>query len=215
MTRYPRLGFQLIVYCRSSTAELEPIVTLRGHTASITALAITTSLQTICSASLDATIRVWRLPPTTHDPYGPYDSASAMQILEGHTDAVWDLCLLSSSGSGRTGAVGQRSGEGRLVSASADGSIKIWSLSPGGQSKWTLTSSFADFGDGVVPTCLSVFNLDLSTVLVGLSNGVLKLFDVGRTEEVASFGEESDGEHHNAWIAGHVEQTQMPRSMRS
>lgn len=172
---------------RPSAAELDPILTLRGHTASITALAISTALSTIFSASLDSTIRLWRLPSPTQDPYAPYDGSFALQVLEGHTEAVWDLCLLPPQ---EMAQPGKGPSEGRLVSASSDGTVKVWSLSNG---NWTLQSSFGDFGDGVIPTCLSVYNLVFGKLLVGLSSGVVRLYDMDTVEEVSSFGEVSKG----------------------
>jgi len=174
--------------CRPSATDIEPVLTLRGHTSSITALAISTSLSTIFSASLDSTIRLWRLPSPIQDSYAPFDPSFALQVLEGHTEAVWDVCLLPPREAVQPG---KRPTEGRLVSASADGTVKIWTMS---NSNWSLQSSFGDFGGGVVPTCLSLYSLDLGKVLVGLSSGLVKLYDVNSVEEVLSFGEASEGE---------------------
>jgi WD40 repeat protein len=79
--------------------------------------------------------------------------------------------------------------DGRLVSASADGTVKVWRLVAAG--KWILSVSY-DFG-GVIPTCLGVCQADFGKVLVGLGNGVLKVWDVEEGSEVQSFGEATEG----------------------
>ncbi|WVQ82443.1 hypothetical protein IAT38_004571 [Cryptococcus sp. DSM 104549] len=175
---------------RPTAVEVEPIVTYRGHTAAVTAVTISSALATIFSASLDSTIRLWRLPPHNHDPYSQYDPSSSLQTLVGHTEAVWDICLLPSH---EVVHPGKKAVEGRLVSASSDGSVKLWertSASP----EWKLERSYSDFGGkGVVPTCLSVFNLDFTKVLVGTSDGKARLWDVEEGREVQVFGDDSEG----------------------
>ena len=99
----------------------------------ITTVLACSPLDQLFSASLDSTIRVWSLPPASADPYAPYDASRAVQLLEGHTDAVWDLVMLppspagSSSASGTGGAVGgAKKGKAKLVSVGADKTLKVW-----------------------------------------------------------------------------------------
>ena len=169
--------------------ELEPIVTFRGHTATITALRISTAINTVFSASLDSTVRLWRLPPHNEDQYAPFERSYALQVLEGHTEAVWDICLLPPH---EVSQPGKRSiPHRRLVSASSDGSVKVWCDQNG---VWRLQSSFGNFSEGALPICLSLFNLDFGKIVVGLSSGQAKLFDVDTLEEMQSFGDILEGE---------------------
>jgi striatin 1/3/4 len=141
----------------------------------------------VFSASMDTTIRLWRLSSRDHDPYAPYDSSTAIQTLEGHTDVVWDICLLPGRPD-KNAANGTRksfSAESQLVSVSADGSAKVWEHRGG---RWILASTFADFGAGVIPTCLSVDNHDFSRVLIGLSNGLVQAFSVDSGRVLQTFG---------------------------
>ncbi|KAK8864188.1 hypothetical protein IAR55_001434 [Kwoniella newhampshirensis] len=205
-----------IISQKSNATESEPIITFRGHTAAVTAIEISSILSTIFSASLDSTIRLWRLPAHNHDPYATYDPSFTLQTLIGHTDAVWDICLLphrdnqvdggaTQKRKGSSGNVnGPTANEGRLVSASADGTIKLWESKPSG-SGWSLEGSWSDFGEGVVPTCLSIFNLDFGKVLVGLSDGSVRLFDLDEGKEVQVFGtntsEDGEGSQVNAILS--------------
>ncbi|XP_026315637.1 striatin-3 isoform X2 [Hyposmocoma kahamanoa] len=96
---------------KSAGLDVEPLYTFRGHTAPVLCLAMGAPRSEECfSGGLDGTIRVWNLPPPTADPYDPYDPAVQGPVLVWHTDAVWSLA----------------SAHGRLLSASADGTARLW-----------------------------------------------------------------------------------------
>lgn len=141
-------------------------MTYRGHTAAITFVTASPELKQVFSASLDSTIRIWKLLPHDHDPYSSYDPSLSIQKLVGHTEAIWDLCLLPNQSPGPS--------THRLVSASADGTVKIWT-SEGGR-PWSLTTSVGDFGG--VPTCLGIYQSDYNKVLIGTSGGEVHLYNV-------------------------------------
>jgi len=117
----------------SNDLDIQSYFTHRGHEGVVTSLAACPSSTTfstggrasgdgwIFSGGQDATIRVWER--------GRVDPKAT---LEGHTDAVWAVCVLpSTSGS----VFGQDSntigGPDRvlLASGSTDGTIKIWAVS--------------------------------------------------------------------------------------
>lgn len=96
---------------KSAGLDVEPLYTFRAHTAPVLCLAMGAPRSEECfSGGLDGTIRVWNLPPPTADPYDPYDPAVQGAVLREHTDAVWSLAAL----------------HGRLLSASADGTVRLW-----------------------------------------------------------------------------------------
>jgi striatin 1/3/4 len=107
--------------------------THRGHTGAVMCLAASPASQNfsnggralgdgwVFSGGQDATIRVWER--------GRVDSKAT---LEGHTDAVWALCVLPGSSASVFGDQSSRHGGPEriiLASGSADGSILIWSVS--------------------------------------------------------------------------------------
>ena len=91
-------------------------------------MAMNPSGEQFYSAGLDSLISVWNLPNLEVDPYDPYgrtsmlllffffnlrprlDSNVLSKVLQGHTDAVWQLVLADQ----------------KLLSASADGSVRLW-----------------------------------------------------------------------------------------
>lgn len=169
-----------------AASELEPAATYRGHTDPVMAVAVSSTLALVFSASADSTIRVWKLATKGDDPYAPYDPSRAVATLEGHTDVVWDVCLLPAR-PGANGAHGTKPGaESQLVSVSADGTAKLWE---GKDGRWALQASFSDF-EGATPTCVSGDNQDFGRVLIGLSNGLVKLYSLEDGSLVQTVGEE-------------------------
>jgi striatin 1/3/4 len=112
--------------------DIQSYFTHRGHTGTVTCLTAWSPSQNfssggraqgdgwIFSGGQDATVRVWER--------GRVDPKAT---LDGHTDAVWCICVLP----GTTGTVfGQNNAYGGpdriiLVSGAADGTVKVWSVS--------------------------------------------------------------------------------------
>ncbi|KAL3115423.1 hypothetical protein niasHT_020096 [Heterodera trifolii] len=94
--------------------DIEPLYTFRGHRGPILALDLAPLGETCYTGGLDGTICCWTVPQMTGglDIYQTFDPSVLQERLCGHTDAVWCLCFHSASN--------------RLISASADGTIKIW-----------------------------------------------------------------------------------------
>jgi striatin 1/3/4 len=166
-----------------ATTEIEPQLTLRGHSAAITRLVHAPSKHLLYSASLDSSIRVWALPTTSHTTYAPYDSTRARGELIGHTDAVWDLALVRD--------------ESTLVSCGAEGSVKVWDVSgPSGGGSLKLSWSYdglestaegeldPENHDMPGATAVEAIKTDLKKVAAAYQNGVIKVFDIENGKEV-------------------------------
>lgn len=166
-----------------ATTEVEPQLTLRGHSAAITRLVHAPSKGLLYSASLDSSIRIWALPPQNHTTYAPYDATRARGELIGHTDAVWDLALVRD--------------ESTLISCGAEGAVKVWDVSgpSGGGSlrlSWTyngLDSSRddleSDTDDLPGATAVEAIKTDLKKVAVAYQNSIIKIFDIETGKEVS------------------------------
>jgi len=164
-----------------ATTEVEPQLTLRGHSAAITRLIHSASKQLLYSASLDSSIRVWALPSPSHTTYAPYDETCARGELVGHTDAVWDLALVRD--------------ESTLISCGSEGAVKVWDVSgpSGGGSLrlswgWSGLDSQDEDGESDVPpgaTAVEAIKADLKKVAVAYQNAVVKIFDIESGKEVS------------------------------
>jgi len=163
------------------TTEVEPQLTLRGHSAAITRLIHSPSKQLLYSASLDSSIRIWALPSQGHTTYAPYDETRARGELVGHTDAVWDLALVRD--------------ESTLISCGAEGKVKVWDVSgPSGGGSLRLTWGW--FGlegedetneepDTPGATAVEALKSDLKRVAVAYQNAIVKVFDIESGKELS------------------------------
>ncbi|KAF8923200.1 hypothetical protein BGZ58_003241, partial [Dissophora ornata] len=183
--RYWNLESALRETKRHMNGEIDPIHTYRGHTKAITAVAISGDRNKCFSASLDSTVRAYKLAPMDKETYSSLDPTMSLPTFVGHTDAVWDIKLfpLTISSSQLLGSV------------SADGTLKIWDTETGGS---PLKSSWDYHGLGVnttssatgklpVPTGLNFCSTDLKKMVVSYSNSIIKLFDIETGKEILVF----------------------------
>ncbi|KAJ7074341.1 striatin-related protein [Mycena amicta] len=144
------------------TTEIEPQLTLRGHSAAITRLIHAPSKGLLYSASLDSSIRV----------------------AHWHTDAVWDLALvrdestLISCGAEGTVKVWDVSGP------SGGGSLKLtW-----GWAGLESSDELQEDMDAPGATAVEALRADLKKVAVAYQNAVVKIFDIENGKELTRLG---------------------------
>lgn len=171
---------------------VEPYLTLRGHSAAVLALAYRSADRVLFSAGMDRQIRIWRLPDgRAHRAYGTNATMSqrAMRAgaLAGHTNTIW--CLQ------------QHPHFNYLASASADGSIGLWSAEldsrnrDAGCLETSLVCRPPDGGTGPyardpagilceLPACVSWVPTDVTRLLGGYASSRVAVFDIKRAAEV-------------------------------
>ncbi|KAI4209755.1 MAG: hypothetical protein LQ351_007351 [Letrouitia transgressa] len=113
--------------------DVQSYFTHRGHTGAVMALAASPASQNfsnggralgdgwVFSGGQDATVRVWERGRVDHK-----------AILDGHTDAVWTVCVLPGSSASILGDSSiYHGGPDRMIlaSGSADGTILVWAVS--------------------------------------------------------------------------------------
>jgi striatin 1/3/4 len=118
-SRQPSLppSMNAISSLEGSTLDIEPLHTYRGHTSRI--LAITTHQDHIFSGAQNGELIMWKIipDPSTADQYDKFDSSLLVCRFAGHDDAIWSLEVVDHTKS-----------ESLLCSASADLTLKIWSI---------------------------------------------------------------------------------------
>lgn len=184
-------------------------MTLRGHSSTVTSVAISAAQGRIYSASLDATVQVWALPPAENETYAPYDPRGLLGTFVGHTDGIWDMALLPL----------RLRDEALLATASADGTVKVWSTDDLGSPlklSWGYDgldgsapedSSAVENGDKAeeeaadkdegkpTPTTIAVVWTDLKKVAVAYSNAIIKIFELETGKAVMTLkGNETYGQ---------------------
>ncbi|CAH1757118.1 13009_t:CDS:10 [Entrophospora sp. SA101] len=164
--------------------DIDPLHTYRGHTAPVNSVVMSSEQHKCYSASMDSTIRVWKLPESKIVPYGPVDPSLNLTTYIGHTDAIWDIRLFPI-----------RQATQYLASASADGTVKIWDTEIVGsplKCSWNYyghNNGEMVNGDGrpPVPTSIDFVNTDLKKVVVAFQNSIIKLFDIETGQCVTTF----------------------------
>ncbi len=117
---------------------------MRGHTMDVTSVAFVAGCEEIVSGSEDGKVMTWKWQ----------SSESAVQVFEGHRDAVQSIAV-------------SRDG-GRIFSCSDDATLRIWDTFTGTPTEELLQGSAA--------TCVAVCE-ESQMIALGLANGTLRVLD--------------------------------------
>jgi WD40 repeat protein len=148
------------------TLDQEPKLTytFRGHTAPVTTVAVSPIEDLVFSGSMDSTIRIFNIPPLNLPTHSPHDRTIAVHTLVGHSDAIWEVSphLVAPL----------------LLSASADGSLKLWDVqNPGLKTTYWygggIKGSASSF-ESPTSICWST----TSSLIASYRNSVVKSFDM-------------------------------------
>ncbi|RUS18134.1 WD40-repeat-containing domain protein [Endogone sp. FLAS-F59071] len=163
---------------KGALQDIEPNITYRGHAHTVTSVAISADQSRAYSASLDSTIRVWKIPIDGRETYAAVDASLNFASYVGHTDAIWDIRLFPLPGASHL-----------LASASADGTVKIWDTAASSsplKSSWNYNGAEKATVQ-YVPTSLDFCPTDLKKLAVSYTNAIIKVFDVETGQVVATF----------------------------
>jgi striatin 1/3/4 len=138
--------------------------TFRGHTAPVTTVAVSPIEDLVFSGSMDSTIRIFNIPPLNLPMHSPHDRSIAVHTLVGHSDAIWE--------------VQPHRVAPLLLSASADGSLKLWDIqNPGLKATyWYSGSTKGSASSFESPT--SICWTSSSSMIASYRNSVVKSFDM-------------------------------------
>lgn len=152
------------------------------------------------SGGIDTTIRCWNMPHSTVDPYDSYDPNVLAATLTGHTDGVWSLAYLGGN-------------HQQLLSASADGTVKLWSpiskssastvgpqqlvktfgYSPSSASSTNEDGSTSTNTHNVVPTAIDWVYEDPSHMVAGYTNAACIIYDIETGKSIVRMETLQDG----------------------
>uniref|UniRef100_A0A671MPF1 Striatin-3-like n=1 Tax=Sinocyclocheilus anshuiensis TaxID=1608454 RepID=A0A671MPF1_9TELE len=159
---------------KSASFDVEPIYTFRGHIGPVLSLTVTSSGEHCFSGGIDSTIQWWNIPSSNVDPYDTYNPSVLAGTLLGHSDAVWGLAYSGI--------------KERLLSCSADGTIKLWN--PQGKSP-CLSTFNSDRGHGV-PTSIDFNGCDPAHMVASYNTGDVVIYDLETSQPVVVFSAQGE-----------------------
>jgi len=162
---------------KSAALDVEPVYTFRAHTGRVLSLAIASSGDFCFSGGIDSTIRVWSMPSPNVDPYDSYDTDVLAATLKGHSDAVWSLSYNTS--------------RQHLLSASSDGTVKLWS--PTSKTQPLIRSFENDTTTSALPTSVDWVRDDLTHMVAAYSNADCVIYDIETGNPVIKLETTQDG----------------------
>lgn len=157
------------------SSDPDPIYTFRGHRAPILSMDMSATGEQCFTADLNGVICVWNVPQVSSDINEIYDPSVLSETFTGHTDAIWGLTYQSSSN--------------RLISSSADKTIKIWDIGADGDA---LVQEYKDVLNGQVACTIDVVAAEPHHIVAGFCNYNASIFDIETGQFVLKFDYHGD-----------------------
>ncbi|KAM9449664.1 striatin-like isoform 2-T2 [Clarias gariepinus] len=153
---------------KNASLDVEPIYTFRAHRGAVLCVVMNNTGEQCFSGGVDGTIQCWNTPSSNIDPYDSYQPSVLRGELIGHTDAVWGLVHLSA--------------HQRLLSCSADGSVRLWNAS----SSEPAVAVFNQNKDLGVPSSVDLVCSEPACMVTSFTNGKIGLFNMETQQLVQS-----------------------------
>ncbi|XP_056283272.1 striatin-3 isoform X2 [Pseudoliparis swirei] len=160
---------------KSASFDVEPVYTFRAHVGPVLSLAMTSSGEQCFSGGIDSTIQWWNLPSSNVDPYDSYDASVLVGSWRGHSDAVWGLAYSGI--------------KNRLLSCSADGTVKLWN--PAEQNP--CISTFNAHSEHGVPTAVDFNGCDPAHMVASFNTGDVVVYDLETSQNALVLKGQGDG----------------------
>uniref|UniRef100_A0A7N8WVF0 Striatin n=1 Tax=Mastacembelus armatus TaxID=205130 RepID=A0A7N8WVF0_9TELE len=145
---------------KCAALDVEPIYTFRAHSGAVLCVTMSSSGEQCFSGGVDGTIQSWNTPNPNIDPYDSYESSVLRGALFGHTDSVWGLVYSPA--------------HHRLLSCSADGTVRLWSAADTSPS----LAVFNESGELGVPTSLDLVSSEPAHMVTSFTTGHVGLFNM-------------------------------------
>ncbi|XP_069385673.1 striatin [Paralichthys olivaceus] len=145
---------------KCAALDVEPIYTFRAHSGAILCVTMSSSGDQCFSGGVDGTVQSWNTPNPNIDPYDSYESSVLRGALCGHTDSVWGVVYSSA--------------HHRLLSCSADGTVRLWNAADTSPS----LAVFNERGELGVPTSVDVVSSEPAHMVTSFTTGHVGLFNM-------------------------------------
>jgi len=129
------------------------------------------------TGGIDGTVCSWELPDFNIPIYDHYDRRLLTEHLRGHTDAVWSVVYHSSSN--------------RVISGSADGTIRLWELGVNRDGEQFTDSQLKCFDSPVEngrPRSLDLVSTETHQLLTAYSSSYAGILDLETGQRTLEFG---------------------------
>ncbi|KAI1717037.1 striatin [Ditylenchus destructor] len=153
--------------------DVEPIYTFRGHKGPILAMDMSPTGDMCYTSGFDGSICCWVVPSTAIEIYQNYDPTVLQERLLGHTDAVWAVTYHSSTN--------------RLISASADGTIRLWEPGVGEGMGQSLLRTFTPPAPNSRPRSIDIVSTETQQLLTAYSKANCGILDLETGQNVLTF----------------------------
>ncbi|XP_058843644.1 striatin-3-like [Acipenser ruthenus] len=168
---------------KSASLDVEPIYTFRAHVGPVLSLAISSNGEHCFSGGIDAAIQWWNMPSPNVDPYDTYDPNVLAGTFLGHTDAVWGLAFSGI--------------KNRLLSCSADGTIRLWNSSE----KSPCISTYNAEKEHGIPTSVDFNGCDPAHMVASFHNGNTVIYDLETSRPAVVLASQVDA---NSPLGSHI-----------
>ncbi|XP_034391441.1 striatin-like isoform X2 [Cyclopterus lumpus] len=145
---------------KCAALDVEPIYTFRAHSGAVLCVTMSSSGEQCFSGGVDGTIQSWNTPNPNIDPYDSYEPSVLRGALCGHTDSVWGVVYSSA--------------HQRLLSCSADGTVRLWNAADTSPS----LAVFNERGELGVPTSVDLVSSDPAHMVTSFTSGHIGLFNM-------------------------------------
>nr|DBA26847.1 TPA: hypothetical protein GDO54_011053 [Pyxicephalus adspersus] len=151
---------------KSASLDVEPIYTFRAHRGPVLCVVMSSNGEQCYSGGTDGIIQSWNTPNPNVDPYDSYDPSVLRGAFEGHTDSVWGLVYSTA--------------HQRLLSASADGSIRVWNALEAAPA----LTIFNDNQELGIPSSLDLVSSDPAHMVASFTSGHTSIFNMETHQKV-------------------------------
>ncbi|MFH4975926.1 hypothetical protein AB6A40_002635 [Gnathostoma spinigerum] len=153
-----------------SVTESEPTYTFRGHNGPVLSMDMSPTGDMCYTGGFDGIICCWCVPSVNTDIYEPFDPKVLNERLKGHSDAVWSIAYHSS--------------DNHLVSASADGTIRLWEP---GNFENVLLKTFGPPAVDLRPTSVDFVSTEPQQLLTAYNRSYASILDMETARTVLTF----------------------------